>query len=165
MFDNYNARCWVNGEPLELSLWDTAGQSDYDPLRPLSFPGTHCFIVVCSVDSEPSVKSMMSKWLVEMKHHNPGTPFVMCCNKVDLLDEESEAGAAADTDAAKRVLALAQRQSQSEAGCAGFFACSARTQDNLKPLFDTAIRVGLAFQRGELKPLPPKRPRKLCTIL
>lgn len=169
VFDNYSARCWVNGEPLELSLWDTAGQADYDPLRPLSYPGTHCFIVVCSVDSDASVRAMMSKWLVELKHHNPDAPFILCCNKVDLLDAEKAAGAPGaadlDLDAGRKVIRMAQQHSQTEPGCAGFFACSARTQDNLKALFDTAIRVGLSYQRGELKPVPPKRERRLCTVL
>lgn len=39
-FDNDIAHVHVNGELYELGLWDTAGQEDYDRIRPLSYPGT-----------------------------------------------------------------------------------------------------------------------------
>ena len=40
VFGNYAVTVMIGGEPYTLGLFDTAGQEDYDRLRPLSYPQT-----------------------------------------------------------------------------------------------------------------------------
>lgn len=46
---------------VELALWDTAGQEDYDRLRPLSYPDTDVILMCFSIDSPDSLgKELLS---------------------------------------------------------------------------------------------------------
>lgn len=45
----------VDGRHVELALWDTAGQEDYDRLRPLSYPDSHVILICFAIDSPDSL--------------------------------------------------------------------------------------------------------------
>lgn len=73
----------VDGKTISLGLWDTAGQEDYDRLRPLSYPQTDVFLICFSLVSPPSFENVKTKVrsrcpypaTCEISHHRvSGTP-------------------------------------------------------------------------------------------
>lgn len=61
---SFTSRAFIQ---VELALWDTAGQEDYDRLRPLSYPDTDVILMCFSVDSPDSLENIPEKWTPEVK--------------------------------------------------------------------------------------------------
>jgi small GTP-binding protein len=49
------------GKEIELALWDTAGQEEYDRLRPLSYPESDVILIVFSIDFPVSLGNVQDK--------------------------------------------------------------------------------------------------------
>lgn len=89
VFENHTKM--VNSEKygdVLLNLWDTAGQEDYDRLRPLSYPGADIVLVCFSVINRSSYKSVKEKWYPEISHYIPDVPTILVGTKVDLRESE-----------------------------------------------------------------------------
>eukprot|EP01113_Clastostelium_recurvatum_P017139 TRINITY_DN2004_c0_g1_i1.p1 TRINITY_DN2004_c0_g1~~TRINITY_DN2004_c0_g1_i1.p1 ORF type:complete len:614 (+),score=151.93 TRINITY_DN2004_c0_g1_i1:176-1843(+) len=133
----------VDGKPINLGLWDTAGQEDYDRLRPLSYPQTDVFLLCFSVVSPTSFANLRDKWHPEISHHCPSTPFLIVGCKGDLRgDREAE-----ERLRARGMSIVTPDQGQSlakELGAVGYFETSALTQMGLKNCFDNALRSVLS---------------------
>ncbi len=73
---------------MDLSTLPTAGQEDYDRLRPLSYPQTDIFLVAFCVKSPTSFANVKDKWIPEVRHHCPNTPVLLLGLKSDLRSQE-----------------------------------------------------------------------------
>ena len=89
VFDNYSANIMIDNEAVNIGLWDTAGQEDYDRLRPLSYPQTDVFLVCFSVVNPSSYENVKEKWVPEILHHCQKTPFLLVGTQIDLREETS----------------------------------------------------------------------------
>ncbi|XP_027883440.1 ras-related C3 botulinum toxin substrate 3b isoform X1 [Xiphophorus couchianus] len=156
VFDNYSANVMVDGKPVNLGLWDTAGQEDYDRLRPLSYPQTDVFLICFSLVSPASFENVRAKWYPEVRHHCPNTPIILVGTKLDLRDDKDTIERLRDKKLSPitypQGLAMAR-----EIGAVKYLECSALTQRGLKTVFDEAIRAVLC-------PPPVKKRGKRCTM-
>jgi len=154
VFDNYSANVMVDGKPINLGLWDTAGQEDYDRLRPLSYPQTDVFLVAFSLISRSSFENVKSKWYPELKHHCPGIPMLLVGTKLDLRNDPNKTKGASP-------ISFEEGLDQSTAiGAVKYLECSALTQKGLKQVFDEAIKIVLCPPSK-----PAKKSGKKCTIM
>ncbi|KAG9473587.1 hypothetical protein GDO78_004076 [Eleutherodactylus coqui] len=118
VFDNYSANVMVDGKPVNLGLWDTAGQEDYDRLRPLSYPQTDVFLICFSLVSPASFENVRAK---------------VTSHTIERLRD-------------KRLSPITYPQGLAmarEIGSVKYLECSALTQRGLKTVFDEAIRAVL----------------------
>lgn len=149
VFENYVHDIFVDNVHIELSLWDTAGQEEFDRLRSLSYDDTHTIMLCFSVDSKDSLENVESKWVGEIAENCQGVKLVLVALKCDLRerggDEEEETGAGRGgekvmidykqgLEVAKRIQALR------------YLECSAKRNRGVNEAFTEAARVALSVK-------------------
>nr|5UPL_B Chain B, Cell division control protein 42 homolog [Homo sapiens] len=142
VFDNYAVTVMIGGEPYTLGLFDTAGQEDYDRLRPLSYPQTDVFLVCFSVVSPSSFENVKEKWVPEITHHCPKTPFLLVGTQIDLRDDPSTIEKLAKNKQKPITPETAEKLAR-DLKAVKYVECSALTQKGLKNVFDEAILAAL----------------------
>lgn len=125
----------IGDEPYTLGLFDTAGQEDYDRLRPLSYPQTDVFLVCFSVTSPASFENVREKWFPEVHHHCPGVPCLIVGTQTDLRDDAN----VREKLARQKMQPIRKEDGDrmaKELGAVKYVECSALTQYKLKDVFD-----------------------------
>ncbi|EGV63743.1 ras-domain-containing protein [Yamadazyma tenuis ATCC 10573] len=143
VFDNYSASVLIDGEVVKLGLWDTAGQAEYDRLRPLSYPQTEIFLCCFSVVSPDSFHNIKSKWIPELLHHSPKDILILLVGtKVDLRDDLHILDDLSEKNLKPITLEQGTKMAK-ELGCVRYMECSAATQQGVNDVFDYAISAVL----------------------
>lgn len=146
---NYNTPHRIGDEPYTLGLFDTAGQEDYDRLRPLSYPQTDVFLVCFSVTSPASFENVREKWFPEVHHHCPGVPCLIVGTQTDLRDDPQ----VRDKLAKQRMQPVKKEDGERMAkdlGAVKYVECSALTQYKLKDVFDEVGQTSLLLCNSSL---------------
>jgi len=139
VFENYTAQMKLKEDTILLHLWDTAGQEDYDRLRPLSYPGADLILLCFSTSYKPSLESIKVKWYPEVRHHIPKVPFFLVGTKLDLKEAlEKDPNPEYETVKTEEGQALAN-----ELKALKYIEISAKTRQNLDHLFQEAVGVVL----------------------
>jgi len=144
VFENYTAQIEYHEKKVLLHLWDTAGQEDYDRLRPLSYPGSDIVLLCFSLVTEASFVSIKEKWYPEVDHYVKDVPTILVGTKVDLREAKAPDPG---TGEFKPVSTEKGKQLADEIGAEQFIEVSAKTGHNLKELFKEAVAIVMATRK------------------
>ncbi|CAE6498802.1 unnamed protein product [Rhizoctonia solani] len=146
VFENYVADVEVDGKRVELALWDTAGQEDYDRLRPLSYPDSHVILICFAVDSPDS----LDNWISEVMHFCAGLPIILVGCKKDLRRDPKTIEELRKTSqrpvTPEEGMAVAQK-----IGARHYLECSAKSGEGVREVFQYATRAALLSNRKKPK--------------
>ncbi|OMH86190.1 GTP-binding protein rho1 [Zancudomyces culisetae] len=155
VFENYVADVEADGRHVELTLWDTAGQEDYDRLRPLSYPDSHVILICFSIDSPDSLDNVQEKWIAEVLHFCAGLPIILVGCKKDLRNDprtiEDLRRNGLHPVTTEEGMSVAQK-----IGAFKYLECSAKTNDGVREVFEAATRAAL---------LSKTKKKRGCSIL
>ncbi|KAK4693191.1 hypothetical protein P7C70_g8976, partial [Phenoliferia sp. Uapishka_3] len=126
---------------VEFALWDTAGQEEYDRLRPLSYPETDVLLVCFALDYPTSLDNVVDKWYPEISHFCEGVPLLLIGTKSDLRTDRT----ALDLLRAqgREPITFAQGSAVARSMGARYFEVSSKTGEGVAGVFDAALREGM----------------------
>uniref|UniRef100_A0A7E4ZUK6 Ras-like GTP-binding protein Rho1 n=1 Tax=Panagrellus redivivus TaxID=6233 RepID=A0A7E4ZUK6_PANRE len=153
VFENYVADIEVDGAQVELALWDTAGQEDYDRLRPLSYPDTDVILLCFAINTPDSLQNVEEKWFPEVRHFCPHVPIILVGNKKDTRDTPSNN---ATTPSTAPLSLESGKELAAKIGASAYIECSAKTKENVREVFELATRT--------VVPQPRTKPASKCNI-
>lgn len=128
----------VNGKPVELLIWDTAGQEVYRGLAPMYYRSAKIAIIVFDITSAKSFESV-TYWTKELTENVDGSlTIVVCGNKSDL--EEA------------RTVTNEAIQIKVDQVNAVYTETSATTGNGIERLFQVAIQKYFASKTDSVAP-------------
>jgi len=159
VFENYVHDIFIDNTHVELSLWDTAGQEEFDRLRSLSYDNTHAIMLCFSVDSADSLENIETKWKAEIEENCPGVKLVLVALKCDLRERHHDDED--DTTEPKRPMIEYKQglQVAQKIKALRYLECSAMKNRGVNEAFTEAARVALSVKN------PNDHASSLCTIL
>jgi len=140
VFDNYTCNVMVDKRTVNLGLWDTAGQGEYDKLRYLSYPQTDVVLICYSIENMTSYHNVRDKWIKEIREYIKDSPVILVATKTDLRDDVAFRDKMKDKG--EHLISTVEGEKLAkEIKAKQYCECSALTQQGLRAVFDSAVRV------------------------
>ena len=125
----------LNGEMVELFLWDLAGQESFNTLRDRFYKGSSGAIIVFSLAPEEiETYRHIDKWRSNIKEVCGNIPVILFGNKADLVDQNAIATSPNYETSDVHVKKFAQDHNIME-----YFKTSALTGQGVKEAFQTLV--------------------------
>jgi len=139
LFDNFSAIEEVDGQCINMILWDTAGQEDYTPLRTTMYRNTDIFLLCFSTVHLDSFDNLKHKWIHELRSNAAETPFILVGTKTDLREKYEK-----DGDKSQEIINTKKGQKRAkELKAQAYVECTSKVPASVNNVFIEAIRVVL----------------------
>ncbi|GAW05567.1 rho small monomeric gtpase [Lentinula edodes] len=147
VFDNYVAEIRLDEKPVQLALWDTAGQEEYERLRPMSYSKSHVILIAFALDTPDSLENVETKWIEEVRSIcGPTIPVILVGCKADLRPSPTHPNTP-DNPAPYVTREMGERVAQ-VIGARAYKECSALKIEGVDDVFETATRASMLMRDG-----------------
>ncbi|NWU93167.1 RHOF protein, partial [Upupa epops] len=146
VFERYTASLQVGSKAVKIHLWDTAGQEDYDRLRPLSYSDADVVLICFDVTHPNSFDNILTKWYPEVNHFCKGVPVLLVGCKTDLRQDREVLGKLEEGHSEPVSYHQAKAMAR-QVHAVSYMECSARLQENVGDIFTKACRAALGATR------------------
>jgi Ras family protein A len=165
LFWNRSTNIEIGDTSTELAVWDTAGQEDYDRLRPLFYPDAHVVLICFSIGNPDSLANIHETWLPEVSHFCAGVPIVLVGTKSDLR-YDGETLAELHKTSEHPITYEEALEAQIKIGAKAYVECSAKLGEGVAEVFETAVRCALKWKpvKETEKSVKAKRRRSLLRM-
>lgn len=160
VFEKYSAPFHINGKQVQINLWDTAGQEDYDRLRPLSYSEAHAIIMCYDVTNPPSFDNILTKWYPEANHFCRGIPILLVGCKTDLRKDKVLLRKL-HQDHLEPITYQKGEALARHLHAVAYLECSARFQENITDIFTEASRAALSRMKKNQR---RRKSKKACVL-
>ncbi|NXO02618.1 RHOF protein, partial [Rhinopomastus cyanomelas] len=146
VFEKYTASLQVGSKLVKIHLWDTAGQEDYDRLRPLSYSDANVVLICFDVTNPNSFDNILTKWYPEVNHFCKGVPVLLVGCKTDLRQDREVLGKLEEGHLEPISYQQAKAMAR-QVRAVSYMECSARFQENVRDIFTKACGAALSAAR------------------
>eukprot|EP01129_Flabellula_baltica_P014237 TRINITY_DN6777_c0_g1_i1.p1 TRINITY_DN6777_c0_g1~~TRINITY_DN6777_c0_g1_i1.p1 ORF type:complete len:310 (-),score=66.28 TRINITY_DN6777_c0_g1_i1:8-937(-) len=145
-FDNYNAMIPFEDTNVFLGLWDTAGQADFEKLRPISYKQADVYLLFFSVINPTSLENVKEQWVDEVVRHSPNAPYFLVGTQIDERDND-EVVSELESKGRAPITSMMGAIAAKEIGAKGYFEISAKEM-RFGNLFEEVIRYVFNISKG-----------------
>jgi Ras homolog gene family, member A len=147
----------VDDKPVQLCLWDTAGQEEYARVRPLSYPNTDIVLLSFSIDQPDSLENVEEQWVPEIRHFCADVPCLLVGCKKDLRMNRRVVDSIGMRGGTLVIMEEAEAVAK-RIGALMYLECSAMTGEGVMEVFENAVR----YSRS---PSDRKKKSQKCLVL
>jgi Rho family protein len=147
VFDNYVAEIRLDDKPVQLALWDTAGQEEYERLRPMSYSQSHVILIAFALDTPDTLENVTTKWMEEVRSIcGPTIPIILVGCKSDLRPDTPHPNTP-DNPCPWVTREMGERVAQA-IGARAYKECSALKIEGVDEVFEAATRASMLMRDG-----------------